>query len=249
MTGRDGSRDDVGAYFDASSAAYDSAYGSGGGQGRVLRRRAEVAAALLGEKRGDVLDAGMGGGVLLVELDRCGWRVSGIDIAPAMVERARERLPDARDRLLEASIDELPFEDESFDAVVATGVLEYTAPDLDRSVGELVRVLRPLGCLVASFPNYGAPATLWRAHVHYPLVRLVKRHVASRRPPPPRMPTVPFSDFLSVLERSGLRVEVVEPVGVRPAPKRLADRVEHGKSALAHRLAVQKVVRARKVAQ
>jgi ubiquinone/menaquinone biosynthesis C-methylase UbiE len=225
---------EVGAYFDETADAYDSAYAATGAQGRVLRRRAEAAIRLLGSKTGDVLDAGMGGGVLLTELDRRGWRVSGIDLAPAMVARAQERLPHARDRLLEASIEELPFADASFDAVVATGVLEYTAPDLDRSVGELVRVLRPNGAVVASFPNYRAPATLWRAHVHYPLVRLAKRRLASRRPPPPRMPTVQFSDFLAELDRQGLVVEVVEPVSARRVPRRLA---------------VQYVLRARKVAQ
>jgi SAM-dependent methyltransferase len=176
----------------------------------------------------------MGGGVLVAELDRRGWRVSGVDLAPAMVERARVRVPHARERLLQAPIDELPFENECFDAVVATGVLEYTVPDLDRSVRELARVLRPLGCLVASFPNYRAPATWWRAHVHYPLVRLVKRGLRSRRPPPPKMPLVPFAQLLSALERQGLRVEVIEAVGSRRVPRSLA---------------VQYVVRARKVAE
>ena len=205
-------RDEVGTYFDVTSNAYDSAYAATGAQGRVLRRRAEAATRLLGPNTGDVLDAGMGGGVLLAELDRRGWDVSGIDLAPAMVARAQERLPHAREKLVEAAIEELPFADASFDAVVATGVLEYTAPHRDRSVGELVRVLRPGGVLVASFPNYGSLRTRWRAYVQYPLVRLVKRYVRSGRPPPPTMPVVPFPEFTAVVERCGLAIEVVELV-------------------------------------
>jgi SAM-dependent methyltransferase len=206
---------DVRSFFEATSQEYDRGYGCSGTRGRVLRLRAEAALRLLGELPGDVLDAGMGGGVLLAELDRRGWRVTGIDIAPSMVALARERLPQAEARLLEASIDALPFADEAFDAVVATGVLEYAAHDLDRAVGELVRVLRPGGTLVASFPNYGSLAVRWRAHVHYPLVRLVKRLTGSRRPSPPRMPLVAFARFRAVLEQHGLDVtdaELVEEV-------------------------------------
>ena len=202
----------VQAFFDATSSEYDRGYASGGSKGRVLRRRAEVAARMLGDRPGDVLDAGMGGGVLLAELDRLGWRVTGIDIAPAMVARARERMPHAADRLLQASIDELPFAHGSFDAVVVTGVLEYAAHDLDGAVSELARVLRPGGALVASFPNYGALATRWRAHVHYPLVRFAKKLLRSRRPAPLRMPLVPFSQFRTVLEQHGLGIETVELV-------------------------------------
>lgn len=230
-------KEEVRSFFDASSEDYDRGYGCGGAKGRVLRRRAEVAVDLLGDQPGDVLDAGMGGGVLVAELDRRGWRVAGIDIAPSMVVRARERLPHAEDRLLEAPIDDLPFADATFDAVVATGVLEYAAHDLDGAVGELARVLRHDGALVASFPNYGALATRWRAHVHYPLVRFAKRHTGSRRPSPPRMPLVPFSRFRSVLEQHGLNLETVELVGSRPLPRSLAPW-----------LAVQYVVRARRAA-
>ena len=43
---------DVQAFFDATSSDYDRGYASGGSKGRVLRRRAEVAVALLGEQAG-----------------------------------------------------------------------------------------------------------------------------------------------------------------------------------------------------
>ena len=65
----------------------------------------------------------------------------GVDASAEMVALARERLPDARDRLAQGSVEELPFEDASFDAVAATGVLEYA--DVPRALGELARVLRP----------------------------------------------------------------------------------------------------------
>ena len=236
----------VQAFFDSSAPAYDGGYDKPGAAGRSLRRRADVALSLLGDDPGKVLDVGMGAGVLIGELDRRGWDVTGIDLAPSMVDRARERLPHVRDRLLQGAIQALPFEDGQFDAVVATGVVEYAVQDLDRVVGELSRVLRATGTLVVSFPNYGAPATLWRARILYPAVRVAKRHLPSRRPAPPRMPLVPFERFCEALAHRDLDVEIVEPVGIRPLPARLSRRLEEGRSPLAFRLAVQYVVRARK---
>ena len=62
-----------------------------------------------------------------------------------MVELARSRGVDAR----VGDVQEPPFEDASFDVVVAAWML-YHVPDLDRAVAELARVLRPGGRLVAT---------------------------------------------------------------------------------------------------
>jgi ubiquinone/menaquinone biosynthesis C-methylase UbiE len=235
------------AFFDASASAYDRAYGDPGASGRTLRRRAAVALALIGDAGGDVLDVGMGGGYLCAELDRRGWRVSGVDAAPAMVERAVERLPHLRDRLVRGSIHALPYPAERFDAVVATGVLEYAVSDLDAAVSELVRILRPRGTAVVSYPNHNAPSTIWRGRVLYPLVRVAKRLLSVERPPPPpRVPPVSFSSLKTSLERAGLVIDVIEPVGVRPFPASLAERLETSRSRLAFALAAQLVLRARK---
>ena len=69
--------------------------------------------------------------------------MSGVDLSPAMVAAARRRLPELADRLVEGPIEQLPFDTESFDAVAATGVLEYATRDLPGAVAELARVLRP----------------------------------------------------------------------------------------------------------
>ena len=171
---------EVQAYFDTTAASYDRAYRNRGPAGRVLRRRAAVVLGLLGSVPGEVLDAGMGAGFLCAELDRRGWVVSGVDIAPAMVEGARARLPHRRDSLVQGSIHSLPFESERFDAVVATGVLEYAVDDLEGAVRELGRVLEQGGVAVVSYPNHRAPTTVWRGRVVYPLVRTAKRALPVR---------------------------------------------------------------------
>jgi SAM-dependent methyltransferase len=110
----------------------------------------------LGDRRNlDVLDAGCGGGATMENLRRHG-RVRGMEFAPEAVEYNRER---GRD-VVEGSIEELPFEDASFDLALALDVIEHV-PDDARALEELYRVLRPGGALLATAP---ALDLLWSAH-------------------------------------------------------------------------------------
>jgi SAM-dependent methyltransferase len=73
-----------------------------------------------------------------------GAEVVAIDKSERMVELTRARGVDARI----GDVQELDFEDGSFDAALAAWML-YHVPDLDRGLSELARVLRPGGRLVA----------------------------------------------------------------------------------------------------
>jgi ubiquinone/menaquinone biosynthesis C-methylase UbiE len=203
----------VDEFFDASAERYDRRYDQRNAAGRLLRRRLEVAVQLLDTAPGDVLDVGMGAGRLCSELDRLGWQVSGVDVSPAMVAAARRRLPHVAERLVEGSIEQLPFPDESFDAVVATGVLEYATRDLDGAVAELARVLRPQGEAVLSFPRQQSPALLWRSKLLYPAVRTVKRVVPVGRPAPLELPARSEQEFLAAVAHAGLTMEETRRIG------------------------------------
>jgi SAM-dependent methyltransferase len=92
-----------------------------------------------------VLEVGGGPGELSERMRKeLGAQVSFIDISPRMVELARERGLDAQ----VGDVQSLPFEDGSFDTVVAAWML-YHVPDLDRGLAEIARVLRPGGALIA----------------------------------------------------------------------------------------------------
>jgi ubiquinone/menaquinone biosynthesis C-methylase UbiE len=66
----------------------------------------------------------------------------GIDLAPAMIEEARRRFPNAEFR--EGDAEALDFPDASFDAVICPfGLLHLDEPD--RAVAEAFRVLKPGG--------------------------------------------------------------------------------------------------------
>jgi SAM-dependent methyltransferase len=77
-----------------------------------------------------------------------GAQLVAIDQSARMVEIARGRGIDA----WVGDVQALPFDDGSFDAAVAAWVL-FHVPDLDLGIGELARVLRPRGRLVAA-TNY-----------------------------------------------------------------------------------------------
>ena len=93
-----------------------------------------------------VLEVGGGPGEVSERMAReLGAEVRYVDISPRMVALARARGVDAQVGDAQA----LPFEDASFDTVVAAWML-YHVPDLDRGLGELARVLEPGGRLVAA---------------------------------------------------------------------------------------------------
>lgn len=110
-----------------------------------------------------VLDAGCGPGYLLERLARRGFRVSGLDAAEGMLANARVRLETTESRfpvdLKRGDIEELPYEAESFDLVLSTGVIEYLSDDAP-VLKEVNRVLRPGGYLVLPVTNRWS-RTLW----------------------------------------------------------------------------------------
>ncbi len=196
--------DEVAEFFGARAERYDEAYDARSADGHALRARLHAAVQLLGDGPGKVLDAGMGPGRLCAELARRGWTVHGVDSAEEMVEFARRRLPGARERLRRGEIERLPYPDESFDAVVATGVLEYA--ELGPALSEIARVLRREGRAVVSYPNPRALYGIWKTRVFYPAVRVVKR-LRGRRDRPPRgrgAGPIPPDRFEELLWSAGL---------------------------------------------
>jgi SAM-dependent methyltransferase len=103
-----------------------------------------------------VLEIGCGPGRLSVLLARRhGLDVTGVDLDPAMIDRARANadrasaLDERRPSFEVADAAALPFDDASFDAVVSTLSMHHWA-DPGAGLAEIARVLRP-----------GGPALIW----------------------------------------------------------------------------------------
>jgi ubiquinone/menaquinone biosynthesis C-methylase UbiE/catechol 2,3-dioxygenase-like lactoylglutathione lyase family enzyme len=214
-------------HFERTAAEWDASYDAPTTRGHWQRARLEAAVRLVGQGPGALLEVGVGSGRLLARLAERGWEVVGIDAAPRMLELARERVPGAR--LEVARVEELPFEDASFDAVVAIGVLEYS--ELEASLRELARVLRPGGRAVLGLLNSAAPAVVWSRLAMHPLARRVKRVVPfGRTLPPRRRRPLSLQETHRALEAAGLEVESVENVGSLVLPDPL-DRLPIGYAA------------------
>ena len=96
-----------------------------------------------------VLDAGCGSGPLFAALRDRGAIVTGVDLSAGLLAQARRRLgPDADLRVADLT-DPLPFNDNSFDDVIASLVLHYFE-DWGPTLAEMHRVLKSGGRLIAS---------------------------------------------------------------------------------------------------
>lgn len=103
-----------------------------------------------GHEGARVLDVGCGTGTQLERYLRAGCAVSGVDISEAMLARARSRLGVAAD-LRRASAESLPYDDASFDVVLASLMLhELTPAARDAAVGEMVRVVARTGRILVT---------------------------------------------------------------------------------------------------
>ena len=95
-----------------------------------------------------LLDVATGPGGLAVEATRLGIICTGVDLSPGMIQLAKKSNPGIAFRV--ADVEDLPFADASFDAVVCNfGLGHFPWPET--SVAESVRVLKPGGWIALSW--------------------------------------------------------------------------------------------------
>ncbi len=138
-----------------------------------------------------VLDVACGTGNQSIPAARSGADVTGVDIAPNLLEQAREWAAGEglKIRFDEGDAENLPYADESFDVVMSMFGAMF-APRPEKVSEELIRVCRPGGLIVMG--NWTPQCFVGE------MFKLVGSHVA----PPPNMPSpLLWGDELTVLER------------------------------------------------
>jgi demethylmenaquinone methyltransferase/2-methoxy-6-polyprenyl-1,4-benzoquinol methylase len=130
-----------------------------------------------------ILDVATGTGMVAAELrGRADCTVVGLDQSAEMLAAARARFVSdgARVELIEAQAEELPFADESFDALTFTYLLRYV-DDPPATIKELARVVRPGGRIASlefGVPPRRVPREAWRLYTAIGLPALGR--IASR---------------------------------------------------------------------
>ena len=99
-----------------------------------------------------VLEPGSGNGEFTLRLAKSGAEITAVEISPRQVAIANHRLGEFSNvKTLVGDVTQLPFPDETFDAVVGNAVLHHF--DLTTTLPELYRVLKPGGHFFFTEPN------------------------------------------------------------------------------------------------
>jgi SAM-dependent methyltransferase len=161
---------------------------------------APLLAAARVQPNSSLLDVATGPGLAAAEGERLGARCDGVDLSPRMIELAKKTYPDIAFHI--ADVEQLPFADASFDAVVCNFGLGHF-PNPEKSVAECVRSLKVGGRIALSWwdePGKQRLQGLFREAINEAGVS-----------PPPEVPTgysiFRFSDsaeFRRLLQGAGL---------------------------------------------
>ena len=179
--------------FDVAATAYDRFMGRY--SVRLSPQLADLADVQAARR---VLDVGCGPGALTAELvARTGAaNVAAVDPSAPFVEAARARYPGVDVR--QATAEQLPFEDDAFDAALAQLVVHFMT-DPVRGIAEMARVVRPGGVVAACVWDHagsnGPLSLFWEA------ARAVDPSVADES----HLPGVREGHLATLFREAGLR--------------------------------------------
>ncbi len=150
----------VDSHFERASTFWTDVYEGEDVIALICQRRRDIALGWIDElalpARGRVLEVGCGAGLMAAELANRGFDVDATDTVADMIELTRHRAAQAnvsgRVRTTLGDVHALEFEDQTFDAVVALGVLPWLHSP-QTAMHELARVLKPGAHLVLSANN------------------------------------------------------------------------------------------------
>jgi ubiquinone/menaquinone biosynthesis C-methylase UbiE len=165
-----------------------------------------------------VLDVGCGVGVTPCYLaGRYGCRVVGVDILPRMVDKSRERAKklglEDKAEFRVADAQDLPFEDNLFDAVITESVTSFPA-DKRRAVQEYARVIKPGGYV-------GLNESTWLKYPPTPeMIDWVSQDIGATVEP------LQSNQWLDLLKAAGLTeiIEKVHEINVRDESRGILQR-------------------------
>lgn len=142
----------------------------------MVRQRAELMRVLSPKHNEAILELGCGNGIFtrdLLEAVKPEGRIVGLDSSEAILNMADHNCPEGEFVLGDAQ--NLPFEDATFDAVVAAQLFCFLE-DVDRALSETLRVLKPQGRVVILDTDWDT--LVWRAGDPDLMARVMAAHEA-----------------------------------------------------------------------
>ena len=157
----------------ANAAAYANLYDGSGPSARYFHSRLHaVLEALHACPGGELLDVGCGPGLLIrrIASERPGdFRFTACDWSQGMLAEAVAANRGVNVTPIVGRAEKLPMATGSFDAVLATGLLEYT--DRPVALREISRVVRPGGQVILTMLNPLSPYRLFEWTLYWPFLR------------------------------------------------------------------------------
>ncbi|MDD2387860.1 MAG: class I SAM-dependent methyltransferase [Bacteroidales bacterium] len=148
-------------YYEKEARCYDNEFYISEGKYPTLRYRHNYILKMISEididDNAKILDVGCGPGEMVKDLVQLNRKVYGIDIAKEMVQIANERIKKesinlAQVNIAEGDIENLNFDDDFFDVIICSGVVEYLKDDVTW-LSEIKRTLKTNGYLIINVTN------------------------------------------------------------------------------------------------
>jgi ubiquinone/menaquinone biosynthesis C-methylase UbiE len=166
-------------FFDTHSTYWRDTYKEKDIFGIIYQRRQATALkcidGLLLPKTAHVLEIGCGAGFMTAALAKRGFVIEAIDHAQAMVdltkEHARQRGVLNQISACTGDIHELSYEDQTYDLVVALGVVPWLH-DYKQALTEIKRVVKPGGYVVITMDNALRATTLLDPKTSPPIAKI-----------------------------------------------------------------------------
>ncbi len=165
--------------FDTQATYWRDTYKERDISGIIYQRRQAVALQYVDglslPRTARVLEIGCGAGFMTAALARRGFLIEAIDHAQAMVdltlEHARQKGIVNQIRACTGDIHELSYESQSFDLIVALGVIPWLH-DFKKALSEIIRVAKPGGFIVLTMDNASRATTLLDPKTFPPVARI-----------------------------------------------------------------------------
>jgi D-aspartate ligase len=216
------------SYFRSAASYWEKLYEDKHLTARIYQERKDLTVSWISDfplpAGARVLDLGCGAGHTAVALAQRGYQVDALDCEQAMLDMASRRAQSAGVTLTMGIGDahELPFEESSFDAILALGLIPWLRSP-HQALREMQRVLKPGGLLVISSDN-SRRFTSWFDPFYNPALTPLRNLVASvlrkrgwmpmPETTPPRMQST--GEFDGWLEQDGFKKDKGATIGFGP---------------------------------